>query len=133
MFKLTTLAAVVHKARVVERNKMECKKQTLAKSQYLGKRSAFSYPSAQSYEQDSGYKGKKEKYGKKSYVAPSSKEASKKSDDGEDEPKVECKTCFSLHDSLVCKWIPGACFSCGKLGHKSTECKNPILMPIFCF
>ena len=59
MFELTTLVAMVHKTRVIKRNKLECKKKTPAKSQYLGKRPAFSSPSTQSYGQSSGYKGKK--------------------------------------------------------------------------
>ena len=43
------------------------------------------------------------------------------------EPKVECKVCFGPYDILACKWTSGTCFFCGKLGHKSSECRNTVL------
>ena len=49
------------------------------------------------------------------------------------EPTPECKRCYGPHELSAYKWTPGACYSCGQVGHKSSEYKNPILKPIFCF
>ena len=63
MFELTTLSTAVHKARVVERNKFECKKQTTSsRPQSLGKRPSYTSPSTKSYGQSPGPKGKKLMY-----------------------------------------------------------------------
>ena len=44
----------------------------------------------------------------------------------------QCGRCFGPHDVSACKWTPGACFACGKTGHKVSECENKVLKPIFC-
>ena len=131
MFELTTLSAVIHKAQVVKRNKLECKKQTTSpRPQFLGKRPSYTSPSTKSFNQSSGPKRKKPMCAKKTPSVPLLKDAPKSD---EVEPKVECKVYFGPHDILACKWMPGACFSCGKLGHKSFECRNLVLKPIFCY
>ena len=109
MFELKTLSAVVHKARLVERNKLECRQQSQAsRPQYLGKRPAYTSPSTRSYGQSITPKGKKQATGKAFTSFTPSKEGSQ---GDANEPKVECKVCYGPHDVSVCKWTPGACFS----------------------
>ena len=64
VFELTTLSAAIHKAKVIERSRIECGQHY---SKKLGKRSASSYHS-KSFGQGSGWleKGKKSKYAKSS-------------------------------------------------------------------
>ena len=48
-------------------------------------------------------------------------------------PKQTCKRCFGPHALHECKWTPNACFTCGQVGHKVSECKNPTLKNVFCY
>jgi len=127
VFEVATLSAAIHKAKVVEKSKIDCGNQYAKKSSFLGKRPQSSFYS-KSYGQGSGWQGK----GKKSkYTKPIAQQISK-----EEESKTEgviCRRCFGPHEVENCKWTPGACFSCGQVGHRSSECKNPILKPVFCF
>ena len=65
MFELTTLTVVVHKVRVVESTKVECKKQQqqqAPQSQFLGKRPSYTSPYVRSFGHGASSKGKKPKY-----------------------------------------------------------------------
>ena len=126
MFELDTLAAVMHKAKLVEKSKNDCNTQQAKNTLTLGKRTTFTSPSARSFGQGSGFKGKKPMTSKQPTPSSNGKGTSKV-----DEPV--CGVCFCPHDVSTCKWTPGACFSCGRVGHKSIECKDPILKPVFCY
>ena len=66
-------------------------------------------------------------YAKKSSLGPLLKDAPKSNE-------VECKICYGPHDVLAYKWMSGACFSCGKLGHKSSmpqsDVEADLLLPL---
>ena len=47
--------------------------------------------------------------------------------------KGKCDRCLGPHTPQECKWKLGACFTCGQVGHRVAECKNPILRNVFCF
>ena len=97
----------------------------------MGKRPAYTSPSyGRGYGQSSGSADKRPRYEKKPNPPVQSRKASKAE---ASEPTPECRRCYGPHDVSACKWTPGACYSCGQVGHKSSECKNPILKPIFCF
>ena len=84
VFELTTLSATIHKAKVIERSRIECGKRSSKTNLYLGKRPASSYYSKSSG-QGSGWhdKGKKPKYSKSSAQQVST----------EEKPKSEGVTC----------------------------------------
>ena len=130
LFELNTLSAIMSKARLLEKNKNDCKKQQPQRSQFLGKRPAYITPSTRAYGKNSGSKNKRPMYVMKSLPSSVEKEASK---DGNKETKVECQTCFGLHETSTCKSTLSACSSCRKFRHRSTNYKNPILKPVFCF
>ena len=132
-FELTTLSAVAHKAKVIEQSKRDCNAQVDRQSKFLGKKtfSSSSAPSfkgksvIKSFKKTSGFQSanKRFKTDKKPVFV---ERLSQRSSD------PQCGRCFGLHDVYVCKWVPGACFACGKTGHKVSECKDKVLKPIFC-
>ena len=94
MFELTTLMAVIHKARVVEKNKAKYKKkqpQQALWSQFIGKKPSYTSPSVRNYGQGSCSRSKKQALVKQSFLPSLTKDGSE--DEG-DKPKVECRTCF---------------------------------------
>ena len=121
-----TLSVVVSTARLVENNRSDCKRSQVQRPQFLGKRPSYSSLSMRSYRQSFGPQSKKQKFFKKpvSIVvvddAPSEK--------SESQPMYH--RCYGPHEESACKWMPGACYSCGIVGHKSSECKNPTLKPV---
>ena len=47
--------------------------------------------------------------------------------------KIICERCRGPHPVSECKWKIGACFSCGQVGHRVAQCKNPVLKTVFCY
>ena len=52
-----------------------------------------------------------------------------------DKPRVGVKTICERyrgpHPLSECTWKVGACFSCGQVGHRVAQCKNPVLKTVF--
>ena len=44
---------------------------------------------------------------------------------------VKCGVCQGPHTPQEYKWKPGACYTCGQVGHTVAQCKNPVLKNAF--
>src|SRR5262249_51248990 len=112
LMDLNSYSAVVNKAKTVEQGLSRIKSREPQRSQiYLGKR-----PATGSVTQDKG---------KRPFVQPF-KSITQSLD-------KRCPRCFGPHDLKDCKWTENACFSCGKLGHKSSVCTEKVIPQVFCF
>ena len=132
-FELTTLSTVAHKAKVIEQSKRDCSTQNDRQAKFLGKR-PFSSSTAPVLQRKSFAKIFKKI---SSFQSSSKRFKTDKKPDSIERPSQrssdpQCGRCFGPHDVSACKWIPGACFACGKTGHKASECRNKVLKPIFC-
>ena len=112
LMDLNNYAAVVNKAKTVERGLNRIKRRESQKSQnFYGKR-----PVATVLYQDKGKRPATQQ------VRPAFQSTGKK-----------CIRCFGPHDIKECKCPENACLSCGKLGHSHRTCTEKTIPQIYCF
>ena len=112
---MTTLAALINKTKTMEdsRNKMNHKK---AKDNLKSGKRPFSFIGSRGFEKGSRSGGnKKFGFGKCQTAAPA--KAPTPGQQTFSHPKGTCKNCLGPHLDSECKWTPGECFACGKVGH----------------
>ena len=134
-----TLRDIVNKAKATEEVRNKMRVQDDAQKNVLGKRSYGSYE-PRKFETGSGSGSYKRPAYEKSSVSwqgqtqvQSSASAAGTVDKPGSGVKVICERCKGPHPVSECKWKVGACFSCGQVGHRVTQCKNPVLKTVFCY
>ena len=115
----TTLGDLINKAKETEAVRNKMKVQDDAQKGGAGKRSFAVFE------------------GKKFDAGPSKRLMFEKGQGEKNKPKgnggVKCGVCQGPHTPQECKWKPGACYTCGQVGHTVAQCKNPVLKNAFCY
>ena len=105
-FELTTYAAVVNKAKLVEQGQKKVHEEERPKEQtVLGKRPATSVVMQE--------RNKSPMTSQTSVV--------------NEMAGLRCNRCHGPHVMKECKWVDGACFGCGKAGHSYHSCSKRVL------
>ena len=109
-FELTTYAAVVNKAKLVEQGQKKVQEQESSKGQIiLGKR-----PATAIVMQDKGKRPMTHQASAVNQIAG-----------------LKCSRCNGPHEVKDCKWVEGTCFDCGKTGYSYKNCTERSLPQVF--
>ena len=112
----------------MEESRNEVRNDKDSQKSNLGKRSFGSYVNKNFEAGDNSGFNKKPMYGKQPHQCQGQEKSQLGSNASEQKRYDRCLGPQSIQE---CKWTPGACFACGKLGHKVNECKNSVLKNVF--
>ncbi|XP_028099027.1 uncharacterized protein LOC114298613 [Camellia sinensis] len=113
-FELPTFGVVLNKALLVESG--------LTRAQEEKEENYKKRPSSTNFQTNNSSKGNAKRQNTSSVGSWGSRTVGGSVDKQND--RVQCTRCNGFHRYNECRWITGACFSCGQQGHRIADCPN---------